>query len=465
MLNPRLLLLAVIAISLLPAPALWAERVVLEKPVEVRTVKADKKPLDGKLIAWDEEGFELVTGKDRFGKDKVTKVKWDELAAPGLFNVFSTVIGPKGTAEQWLDVGKTLLKVEGGEKFADRAFARALKLDPSVQEQVDAVRKGGEGGEAAGAGKREEAGDAAGDEAAANSSEAGAGSEGGPRMVGKSDGKAWPKLTEEQQAAAVAELKAFAAAAGKKLNKELTLHETKYFLFYTDLPEKEGKDWSVLLDRMYGRLADLFGVARDAKTRGRENVWYGKALVFVFKSADDYRSFQSSVHETDAGSSQGMCHCFSDGRVHIGFYRQNDKYRFAHVLVHESVHGFLHRFRSPQHVPSWANEGLAEVIASELVAQPGFAKVSEASARHWLRQHGGMRGMFKAKPIEGWQYPVAETLCAFMIRQSKSRYVNFIIGMKEGLTWEQSLEQRYKTTPKRLVQAYGEAMGVKPISE
>ena len=475
-----------LALSLVAAaaPPLRAERVELERPVQVSTVRADRKPLDGRLVAYDEDGFELLRGKD-----KTVKVRWSELAAPGVYNVMSAIAGPKAGAEEWLEVGRRMLRVEGGAPFADRAFARALKLDPKLQTRIDEARQGAiapphDHGDAPAAEETDPAKPGAGGNAPVA---------GGPQVVGKAQAGPWPPLTDEQRAARVAELKKFAEEAGRKLNKELSLHETKYFLFYSDLPAAEARDWSGLLDRMYARLAELFAIARENRppggatagagsaTRGGPvggpaargptpaargggdfvNVWSGKALVFVFQSADDYRRFQQVVHNTDPGGSAGMCHCFGDGRVHIAFYRQQDPLTFAHVLVHESVHGFIHRFRTPAHVPSWANEGLAEVIASELVRRNGRGKERELMSRAALQQRRDLGGMLDARHIDGWAYPVAETLCAYMIQQNKRNYVDFINGIKDGLTWEQSLEQRYKAPRDRLTRAYRASLGLK----
>src|SRR5204863_3917510 len=115
---------------------LRAEKVTLEKPVQVSTLKADKKPLDGKLVAYDEEGFELVRGKDR-----AVRVKWSELAAPGVYNVTSSIIGPKAGGEDWLWVGRTMLSVDDGRPFAERAFSRAVKLDPTLKDKIDALKQ------------------------------------------------------------------------------------------------------------------------------------------------------------------------------------------------------------------------------------------------------------------------------------------------------------------------------------
>jgi hypothetical protein len=381
------------------------------------------------------------------------------------------------------------MEVEGGTPFADRAFGRAVRLDPGLKAAVEQART-----KATAPAKQPKSEDGAEKDSKAKDGEAhagegeggGGGSMTGPQVVGSVDAKTWGKRSDAEQAAMVAKLKDFADAAGKRLNKKLTLKETKFFLFYSDLSPEEAANWSGLLDRMYGRLAELFGVQKEAgpaiaspgssRTRptagaaaggagAYSNVWYGKALVFVFKDAGDYRRFQLLIHRTDPGTSAGMCHCYGDGQVHIAFFRQEDQLTFAHVLVHESVHGFVHRFRSPETVPSWANEGLAEVIASELVPQAGRSKERPSVARAVLQRYGGLGGMLDSRHITGWQYPVAETLCAFMIRQGKKNYVDFIIGIKEGLGWEESLEQRYKAPRDRLVRAYGESLGIKGLKE
>ena len=465
------------------AVSLRADRVALERPVPISTVRADRKPLDGRLLSYDDDGFELAQGKN-----KTVTVHWSELGPPGIYNVRSSILGPKATGEQWVELGRTMMEVEGGVPFADRAFARAVKLDPKLKADVEQAR--------AGAAKQvKQAKPEATEEKSAKAKEGdpqagdgegggGGGSMTGPQVVGQIDASTWGKRTDAEQAAMVAKLKDFADAAGKRLNKKLTLKETKFFLFYSDLSPEEASNWSGLLDRMYGRLAELFGVQKEAgpaiaspgnsRTRttagagvgaAYSNVWYGKALVFVFKDAGDYRRFQLLIHHQDPGTSAGICRCYGDGQVHIAFFRQEDQLTFAHVLVHESVHGFVHRFRSPETVPSWANEGLAEVIASELVPQPGRTKERPSIARALLQRYDGMGGMLELRHITGWQYPVAETLCAFMIRQNKKNYVDFIVGIKEGLSWEESLDQRYKAPRERLVRAYGESLGIKGLKE
>ena len=254
----------------------------------------------------------------------------------------------------------------------------------------------------------------------------------------------------------IEKLKASADAEIAKIARPLQLHETHFFLFYSDLPGAEADYWAGLLDRMYSRLSELFGVARD------QNIWRGKAVIFVFADQADYRRFERDLRHIDPGESAGMTHCFDDGAVKIAFYRQPAELDFAHVLVHESVHGFVHRYRTPSAVPSWANEGLAEAIASELVPDPPRSQRILALARRGLAEHKNkLDDFFAAHHIDRWHYPVAETFCQFMIRRNKKAYVGFIDGIKEGKPWQQSLESSYKMPLGKLVAAYIDSITVK----
>ena len=269
---------------------------------------------------------------------------------------------------------------------------------------------------------------------------------------------AWPQLSDQQQADAVQALKKDAEEATAALSRPLRGFETRYFLFYSDLQPREAQSWAGLLDRMYVKLADMFAVPKG------ENIWRGKALIFVFSRKEDYQRFEREVAHAEPGKSAGMCHGAGDGKVMVAFYRQPDALEFAHILVHESVHGFLHRYRTPVHVPPWANEGLAETIATDLVPQRGRRDEVRTRAREGLQQHGSQMGdFFEAGRLEGWQYPVAEMMCTFMIQAGKKNYVDFINGIKEGLSWQDSLETRYKTTQDRLVAAFGLYLGVRNL--
>ena len=71
--------------------------------------------------------------------------------------------------------------------------------------------------------------------------------------------------------------------------------------------------------------------------------------------------------------------------------------------------------------------------------------------------------MCNAAKIDGWQYPVAESLTTFMIRQSKSNYVAFINAIKDGLSWQESLEQKYHAPLDRLAAFYGVSLNLRGV--
>jgi len=269
----------------------------------------------------------------------------------------------------------------------------------------------------------------------------------------------WPRLNKTEQQQAIDELKKYAQETQDTLHTSLGAFETEYFIFCSDLSPNEARQWASLLDRMYDRLAETFAVTPH------RNIWRGKALIFVYRNEKDYLRYEREIAKTDPTGTAGMCVAYPDGSVKIAFYRQPDALLFAHVLVHESVHGFIHRYRTPEHVPSWANEGLAETIATDLVPQKGRRNDVRQEAISGIRDHKGHLGKFFTDRIEGWQYPVAEELTTFMIAQSKAGYVKFINGIKEGLSTDDALSQRYGAPRDRLVEVFGETLGFRGVTD
>ena len=296
------------------------------------------------------------------------------------------------------------------------------------------------------------------DDKTADSDSSGGIARSGPRDSGDVDPAFWGHLTEDQEAEAIASLKKFAEKSAGTLKHPMQLQESRYFLFYSDLQGIEAVRCVQLLDRMYGKLSDLFGLKKD------ENLWRGKSLVFAFARVEDYRLYERLVENNDPGSSFAMTHCFGDGMVHTAFYRYPDSTQFEHLLVHESVHGFLHRYRSPYRIPSWANEGLADEAASELIPDKPRARFMLGLPRAGLEKHGASVGdFFTVRHIDGWQYPVAETLSGWMIQKNKQGYLGFINGIKDGQAWDESLKKNFKMPPDKMLGEYAKSLGMKGI--
>jgi hypothetical protein len=405
---------AVIAVLSAASPA--AE---VDPPMQANVPLRRGGELKGKIKSFDEQAFEIEIGKD------VESVRWDEVAPRAVFSLNERLLA-EASAEQWFALGQTLRGMPHGATLADRAYVRAIRLDPSYKQKVAEAK----------APKTPQP----------------------PPTTGPKYQTAWGSQTDEERAAAIVQLKEqqdkHLQAAGVKAK----LRETKYFLLYSNLSDTEMTRWAAMADRMYDHLAALFGLEAG------KNIWNGKAVVYTFAQPEEFIKFEKAVFgNNDAENKGGYCHPGDGGIVLITFYRALDDQRFAHSLVHESTHGFVHRYRSPEYLPSWANEGLAEVMAFELVPQEGARQDNTAKARAALREPDGIAGFFEKDPIENWQYPIARTLCDYMIRRDKQAYVKFINGIKDGTNWMESLRENYHTSPQQLIADFGKSLGVNDL--
>lgn len=380
--------------------------------------------LKASIVTIDNQGIEAMRGQTK------QTIDWTDVSTPGIYALHERLLRP-GTGEQWLQAGRILHRSPQGETLAERAFSRALRLNPSLKDEVAEARKGP---------VRAESRDATAQPASRPASES------------------WPALTPEEMTGAVGKLKRQLAKDLARTTAKLELYETTYFLFYSNLPQSEARKWSAVLDRMYARLAGLFGLPEG------ENLWLGKAVIVVFLSRDDYMKFEKDVYKNDrADKHVGFCHQYEDGRVDVIFYRAPSDLDFARVLVHETTHGFLHRYRSRHRIPTWANEGLAEVIAFELVPHDGLKQSADAEARSELKRPRPLDKFFDENFIEAFQYPIARSLCEYMIRQDKVRYVDFINGIKDGMDWRSALAAKFGVPLPELVAAFGQSMGVQNL--
>ena len=375
----------------------------------------------GQITDFDDTGITLTE------KNAPQRYEWTAIQPQAVLRLNERLLGANGTAAQWLNVGKQLLATPAGKPLADRAFARALRIDPTLGGEVERIKR-----------------DASAPSKQPTTSTADAG---GAAAY-------WGKQTDAEMNVAVAELKQRVQGMMEQSHNRLTPYETKYFLFYSNLPQSEAVKWSGVLDQMYARLANLFAIPKG------ENLWRGKCVIIVFGERDTFDRFEKDVFNIDKPAG-GRCHAQGDGNVYITFFRAPSDLDFAHTLVHETTHGFLFRYRSPVWIPSWANEGLAEVMAFELVPHAGLKQSSDAEARAELRRADAFKDFFESDHIEFFQYPIARSLSEFMIRQNKKGYVDFINAIKDGTSADEALRTKYGAARDVLVAAYKQSMGVK----
>ena len=213
---------------------------------------------------------------------------------------------------------------------------------------------------------------------------------------------------------------------------------------------------AVHLDGMYKMMVQMYRLPAKAR------VWRGKAMIFAFLTEEQLQSFEMKFFQHRTGGAYGLCHSMGGGKVVVSCYRGNRTAEFGHMLVHETSHGFIYRYKTPTRLPSWVNEGMADYIGQAMVPASEAVARREKQAIERMQITRNLGGDFfsLSHNISFSQYGIASSLTAFMIRTNKAAYVRFIEEMKEGVPWDEALKNCYDVTPEELVSFYGRAFGV-----
>ena len=271
----------------------------------------------------------------------------------------------------------------------------------------------------------------------------------------------WPPLSAAEHAEQVEALEAFVTDT-KAVFPALESTQTHEFLVATDIPAGQIAPYLANLDAMHDFLCDLYAIPRG------EPVWRGKCLVIAFLREEDFHAFEARFFEAVPRGVHGLCHQRSDGRVIMACHRGDDAPAFGHMLVHETSHGFNHRWMSPVRLPNWLNEGIAEWVGTQVVPASRQVPRKEARALELMRARRSLGdGFFDPGPdfhIQPDQYGIASSLVRFMVARDRRKFAAFVQGVKEGLDVETSLKESFRTSLADLVQAYGKAIGVQDLA-
>ena len=266
----------------------------------------------------------------------------------------------------------------------------------------------------------------------------------------------WPTLSAEEHARAVAEIEAFVETVRGEF-PTLAVSRTHEFIVASDIPPAQLMPFTAKLDAMHDFLCDLYGIPRG------EPVWKGKCLVVTFLREEEFAAFERRFMQVDSRGAHGLCHQRSDGRVVMACHRGTDAATFGHVLVHETSHGFNHRWLSPEPLPNWLNEGIAEWVGLQVVPTCRQVPMKEARAVSFMKSGGTVgRDFFSDDPdhhIEAVQYGIASGLVRFLVARDRRRFAAFVRGVKEGMPAEESLRQAFDASLDELLAAFGRAAG------
>lgn len=271
----------------------------------------------------------------------------------------------------------------------------------------------------------------------------------------------WEDIPEDEQLKYVDEYKELLKKVGQHFSGfKMQLYETKYFLFYTDMPANQVAPYLLQLDKMNEMLGRSFGF------KPGHNIWRGKAVVVAFLAKQAFLEFEQEFYQrTETGNAIGLCHSHGNGKVVVSCYRGNDPKFFGAVLVHETAHGYIHRYKSTVPIPTWINEGIADWIAMMVVPSSKEVRFRQTEAATLLRQTHTFGGQFfNNDRLDGWQYGSASAMIQLMLKASPEQFKLFFNGIKEGLTWQDSLQRAYGLTVEQLCQAYGRSIGIPQLT-
>lgn len=265
----------------------------------------------------------------------------------------------------------------------------------------------------------------------------------------------WKPLTDQEDAEYLAEQKLLVEKT-KSAMQHITFRvvETEFFIVCTDLTPRQVDGYLASLDAMYQELCKAFGIPPARK------IWCGKCLVFAFDREQDFHVFEKVIMESEAflGGAQGLCHQSGDGRVLVSGYRgQSDTY-FGSVLVHETAHGFVHRYLSSARAPSWLNEGMSDWIAHAIMKTDSIIRKQVASANA-IRKSGTWNDFLTTDSIEFTYYGAASTMVEILLRRDKGgQFREFFRGIKEGKSAQESLKDSFGLSYKDLEILYAEQL-------
>ena len=263
----------------------------------------------------------------------------------------------------------------------------------------------------------------------------------------------WEPLTEDDHKKFMKKHRLFLKKTETELpHIQFRLVETNYFLFFTNLPANEVDGYITYLDAMYREMCKAFGLSPD------KNIWCGKCVVVAFGRRQDFLLFESKLMDTfDTADVQGLCHQFGDGTVIFAGYKGDNDF-FGHVLVHETSHGFVHRYMTTARAPSWLNEGMADWLANVIVKGDKIPTRQRQSAL-LVKQENGWGSFLSAERIDGKHYGAASVLVEILVALDKgSQFKRFFDGIKEGKPADESLKDSFGISYQDLTILYAKAI-------
>ena len=427
-------------IVLIPGLAL-AEPSVPAKPLTARVeVRHSGKPSEfvaGMLVKWDDTSATLHV------KDADRTVRWDELTGVSAYGLLSKLIDKKDP-QALMKLG-TLAWGLNDTRDARTALASAGKLDPSLKGDIEAVEASGAGVLLEPAGPELMHDEDPAEVAAMNAD---------PHAP-------QPKYRKTTPADAKAAL-ALTRAAASKVSDEMHLNlkevESDHFLIFTDW---DPSSYNFIRQNLE---AANTCVSKQFEISPSENIFVGKLGVYMFNKHEDFLRFAVMHDHLPANPNiQGYYASGGGEMAHMAMSKpafgagHEKEIEWAYVLTHEFTHAFVARYRTTRRIPTWINEGIAEVIASSQ-----FPRDVRYQATEVARSHQSLAPLFndRAGIQSGAMYPVMRTVTALLISTDRKKFLSMFDEVEGRGPRRQSVDGQLRADIRTVGKGMRESLGV-----
>ena len=402
----------------------------LPEPIKVSFKLSDGVRVSGLMREWDKDG---INGS--FGRRE-----WTDLDIDDVWKLYQKVMDKK-IAQQWVDLGAVLLLINEGRSKAEKSFDQAIRIDPT---STDAIQIARDHAEEIKKQIAQELEDIKAQKLKTKSPEA------GPWPADP-----WPVLTLDLRVNAIKELKDEAKLIAQQSALQPKPIETKHFLIYSDMPRLTAAKWARMLERTYDEVSNLVGPFAD------ENIFWGKAVIYVFKDQDRFRLVEAETFKQLVPLKvKGLCHPVGP-KVFITCFQSSDNSQLAATLVGEAVRGIMHRYWSAKRLPAWANQGFSEYVLSKVIEDPTIDDRLRRPALEFIRNDGNVAALVSLQ-YEDETFPgpndignaIGYLLVDLMISENPNGFRAWVQAIKKGNDWPVALREKFGSSPRTLVETF-----------
>lgn len=433
-----------------------AEPTPLPRPIVSSFVTRAGETINGEIIAADTAAL-LV----RSGDAVPLRVEWTALPPETTFRLWRQALG-ETDAGRWIELGRTLKLTPGGVEMSAKALEVAVLLDPATGPRADEVRAMPElpAESVESAAPQDLPGEQSRPQAPPSNLGSWLALPDAAQM--RRSGHTWGDVEGPAAEAAIAQAKAEAAEVEKGLGIKLTLVETEHFLYFTNVPPERTYHSPRLLDQMYDKACDLYGITRGTR------LFKGKCPVYMLADRAEFIRF-TQVFGGPAWAA-GFCQQSTDGSVRIVMFQGEERGYTTHTMLHETMHGVSWRYRAPQFLPPWVEEGVAEWIATNTTGDRRYSLAKRNLGIARLRENPSLGvGMLGAPASsdnpgggisEAWQYGIAYDMVATLQKRDPQAFVAFVNALKDGTDVAVAMHDHFGVSFDEFLSRYGRSIGV-----